>query len=96
MFASVKKVTLFSSGKLDKSLALLKKAAMDGVAEAEFKLGECHENGFGLQKDSVAAMEWYGKAGMHGHERALACHEKKLGKLTAVQMMSAFYSAYLI
>jgi TPR repeat protein len=42
-------------------------AAERGHTIAQFKLGECCENGRGARKDLVEAVEWYQKAAEQGH-----------------------------
>jgi len=37
---------------------------------AQYQLGVCLENGFGVAKDEREAMEWYEKAAEQGHEEA--------------------------
>lgn len=37
-------------------------AGEKGNAEAEFKVGEMYETGFGVEKDMKAAREWINKA----------------------------------
>lgn len=46
------------------------KLASKGNAEAEFKVGEMYETGFGVEKDKKAAREWINKAATQGHETA--------------------------
>ncbi len=46
------------------------KLASKGNAEAEFKVGEMYETGFGVEKDMKAAREWINKAAAQGHETA--------------------------
>lgn len=46
------------------------KLAKKGNAEAEFKVGEMYETGFGVKQDKVEAMNWIKKAANHGHETA--------------------------
>ena len=46
------------------------KLASKGNAEAEFKVGEMYETGFGVEKDKKAAREWINKAAAQGHETA--------------------------
>ncbi len=46
------------------------KLAKKGNAEAEFKVGEMYETGFGVKADEVEAMNWITKAANQGHETA--------------------------
>ncbi len=46
------------------------KLAKGGNAEAEFKIGEMYETGFGTTKDMKLAKEWIMKAAAQGHEMA--------------------------
>ncbi|MEL6152995.1 MAG: SEL1-like repeat protein, partial [Bacteroidota bacterium] len=44
--------------------------ANQGLAEAEFNLGEMYKNGYGVAKDYKKAAVWYQKAIDQGHEAA--------------------------
>ena len=46
------------------------KLAKKGNAEAEFKVGEMYETGFGVKKDMNEAKSWVTKAAHQGHETA--------------------------
>ncbi len=46
------------------------KLAKKGNAEAQFKVGEMYETGFGVKEDRVEAMNWIMKAADQGHETA--------------------------
>ena len=46
------------------------KLAQKGNAEAEFKIGEMYETGFGTTKNMKLAKEWISKAAAQGHEMA--------------------------
>ncbi|VAW53150.1 hypothetical protein MNBD_GAMMA06-1996 [hydrothermal vent metagenome] len=46
------------------------KMAKKGNAEAEFKVGEMYETGFGVKEDKVEAKNWITKAANQGHETA--------------------------
>ena len=46
------------------------KLAKKGNAEAEFKIGEMYESGFGTKKDMEEARKWIEKAAAQGHEAA--------------------------
>lgn len=46
------------------------KLAKKGNAEAEYKVGEMYETGFGVKKDMNEAMNWTTKSASQGHETA--------------------------
>ncbi len=46
------------------------KLAKKGNAEAQFKVGEMYETGFGVKQDLSEAVEWVSKAANKGHETA--------------------------
>ncbi len=46
------------------------KLAAKGNMEAEFKVGEMYETGFGVEKNIKAAREWINKSAAQGHETA--------------------------
>ena len=56
----------YGDGLFDFQMKLAKK----GNAEAEFKVGEMYETGFGVNKDLKAAKIWITKAAKQGHENA--------------------------
>lgn len=43
-----------------------RKAAEQGLAGAQFSLGDCYDKGVGVQQDMVEAMKWYRKAAEQG------------------------------
>lgn len=47
-----------------------RKAADQGDADAQYKLGVFYENGYGVIKDEAQAMQWYKKAADQGNEKA--------------------------
>ena len=53
-----------------KSLLFFCRAAVQGNAEAQFQLGYCFENGWGVKVDCDEAMFWYVRATKHKHDRA--------------------------
>ena len=62
---------LFSTmAKADGLFDFQMKLAKKGNAEAEFKIGEMYETGFGVKKDMKEAMLWITKAAAQGHENA--------------------------
>ena len=46
------------------------KPANKGIATAQFNLGLCYENGFGVGKDEAEAVKWYRKAAEQGDAMA--------------------------
>ena len=46
------------------------KAAEQGLAEAQFNLGNCYYWGEGVAKDNEKALKWYQKAAAQGNEDA--------------------------
>ena len=46
------------------------KLAKKGNAEAQFKVGEMYETGFGVKEDKTEARNWITKASDQGHETA--------------------------
>ena len=56
----------YADGLFDFQMKLAKK----GHAEAEFKVGEMYETGFGVKKDLAEAKVWVDKAAAQGHETA--------------------------
>ncbi len=53
-----------------------RKAADQGLAQAQCKLGECYYSGWGVEKDEAEAVNWYRKAADQG----LAEAQYKLGR----------------
>ena len=51
-------------------VAAYRKAAEQGDADAQYNLGVCYANGYGLQKDLTQAMFWFRKAADQGHAKA--------------------------
>ena len=49
-----------------------RKAAEQGDADAQFKLGWMYRNGRGVEADDAQAMQWYRKAAEQGHTHAKA------------------------
>lgn len=45
----------------------LRKQAEAGEADAQYKLGKCHDEGKGLKQNSEEALDWYRKAAEQGH-----------------------------
>ena len=57
----------------------LRRAAQNGLPEAEYELGFVYEDGNPVRRSFRKAVEWYRKAAEHGHATA----ERILGKLSA-------------
>ena len=57
-----------------KKLTMLEKAKK-GDSEAQYMMGVCHINGFGVEQDSQAAAGWFGRAAAQGHETAVRALE---------------------
>ena len=55
-----------------KRMEYLKKAAQQGYAPAQYKLGDCYACGYGVEEDNVQAAQWYQKAAEQGHAEAQA------------------------
>ncbi len=55
-----------ADGLFDFQMTMAKK----GNAEAEYKVGEMYETGFGVKKDMNEAMNWTTKSASQGHETA--------------------------
>ena len=47
-----------------------RKAAEQGLAEAQYNLGQVYTKGDGVAKDMIEAVKWYRKAAEQGHEGA--------------------------
>ncbi|MDE7455634.1 MAG: toll/interleukin-1 receptor domain-containing protein [Prevotella sp.] len=52
------------------AVPLLSKAAIMGNVEAQYNLGVCYKNGYGVNKDYVEAVRWYRKSAEQGNVRA--------------------------
>lgn len=55
-----------SSSNRTESIEKMKKAAEQGNADAQLKLGELYEKGEDVEKDWAEALKWYRKAGEQG------------------------------
>jgi TPR repeat protein len=76
----------FERGKLasekksyDESIKWYRKAANQGLADAQFELGRCYYYGNGVKKDYSEAMAWYRKASDQGHGES----QRRVGLLYA-------------
>jgi uncharacterized protein len=54
------------------ALDWLTRAAQEGHADAQFKLGSMYYNGYGVTEDRAETMKWYRKAADQGHVMAQA------------------------
>lgn len=68
---------LYDAGKYKEAFPLLLKAAEQGNAEAQFRLGILYETGIGVDKNYSAAAKWYRKAAEQGHAQA----QNNLGRM---------------
>jgi TPR repeat protein len=57
------------------------KAAEQGLAEAQYNLGVCYDNGLGVIQNHAEAVTWYRKAAKQGYAEA----EKRLNECTKTQ-----------
>lgn len=62
--------TAYTAGRYRDAVALWRKEASRGVAEAQFGLGIAYDLGRGVAPDARAACGWYGRAGDGGHVNA--------------------------
>ncbi|MDR3109877.1 MAG: sel1 repeat family protein [Planctomycetaceae bacterium] len=54
----------------DTSLVVLKKAANEGDAEAQWRLGRCYANGAGVSRSMSTAAKWFRKSAAQGNDEA--------------------------
>ncbi|MBQ2012733.1 MAG: sel1 repeat family protein, partial [Bacteroidaceae bacterium] len=66
----VERSSLKSEKYLQRSVALYKKAALRGNAEAQYKLAECYNKGIGVSSLPYEAVKWYTEAANQGHAEA--------------------------
>lgn len=96
---------LVEAGKFTEALAWFEKLAAEGDGTACFYLGQMAEQGQGMERDKVKAMEWYKKAKSLGCEEAgpaigaLAFElgqqlEEKAGAETGAQAMTDWQQAW--
>ena len=69
----------YGSANTAEAVVWLRKAADQGLADAEFQMGQLHDFGFGVAQDDGAALNWYRKAAGRGHPPA----ERSLGEFYA-------------
>ena len=68
----------FDQDEFEEALLLFTKAAKEGSAEAQYRLGELYETGEGMdEEDYEKALHWYKKAAEQGHYEAM-CDIAKL------------------
>jgi len=65
---------------------LFRKAAEQGHAEAQIKLGNCYYRGIGVANDGVTAYAWRSVAASSGHDFARALCDATKGELTPSQV----------
>ena len=63
-------VELFSEGRYDEAVVMLKRAAVGGLADAQYDYGLCCFNGDGLAEDKAEAVVWFRKAAFQGMPEA--------------------------
>lgn len=63
-------LTVSATAQADGLFDFQMKLAQKGNAEAQFKVGEMYETGFGVKKDMAEATSWITKAANQGHETA--------------------------
>ena len=61
---------LYGQKRYDEAVGYYRRAAEQGHAWAQFRLGLCYENGRGITKDATQAVTWYRKAAEQGHAPA--------------------------
>lgn len=57
----------------------MKKAADQGLDDAQYNVGVCYYDGVGVNKDILEAFQWFIKAKEQGHEGALSILHEILG-----------------
>jgi len=55
-------VAAYERGEYATALKLLRPLAEQGVAEAQYKLGDMYDNGLGVPQDETEAVKWFRKA----------------------------------
>lgn len=75
--------TLGKKRDYEKAVSYVQKAADMGYAQAEFALGDCYENGNGVDRNYGKALEYYEKSAAHGASsgavRAAMMYERGIG-----------------
>ncbi len=62
--------SLYYQKRYAEAIPFIREAAEKGNAEAQFRLGWCYRNGYGLTKSDTEAIKWYHKAAEQGHAQA--------------------------
>ena len=62
--------SLYYQKRYAEAIPFIREAAEKGYAEAQFRLGWCYRNGYGLTKSDTEAVKWYRKAAEQGHAQA--------------------------
>ena len=57
-------------GNLEEAVSWFRKAAEQGLPQAQFNLGVCYSNGHGVEKDETKAVSWYRKSAEQGLAQA--------------------------
>ena len=75
--------SLYYQKRYAEAIPFIREAAEKGYAEAQFRLGWCYRNGYGLTKSDTEAVKWYRKAAEQGHAQAQTnlgfCYKHGLG-----------------
>ena len=67
-FAQYKVALYYETNQDEKSsVKWYRKAAEQGHSSAQFNLGVCYQQGYGVEVDSKEAVKWYRKAAEQGH-----------------------------
>lgn len=53
------------------------RGAKKGNSKSQYMVGECYNNGWGVEIDQIKAKEWYEKASCQGYEPAIEKLESK-------------------
>ncbi len=67
-----------------------RKAAEQGLAEAQYRLGACYADGQGVARDSVEAYKWFSLASAQGDEDAKKAKSYLAQKMTPEQIAKGF------
>ncbi|NIV17880.1 MAG: sel1 repeat family protein [Woeseiaceae bacterium] len=69
--ADLKKgLAAYENGDYETAMAECLPLAEEGIAEAQFCVGQMYANGFGVMMDDAAAIKWYGLAATAGDSKA--------------------------
>src|SRR5690606_22382268 len=64
-------VARIDQGELTEGASLIRAAAENGLAAAQYRLAKLHESGQGVDVDIVAAWRWTERAASAGHRKAM-------------------------